>query len=135
MNGRVLILPFIFIVFQCSKNIVSECQECVETSGGTQITFSEIQRTLFTPQCASCHGGSVPAAGLNLETGKAYANLINVQSTTAPQIRVVPYKSAESYLVWVLDGKKAPLMPPSGRLSQAKIDSVIAWIDRGAPND
>lgn len=52
-----------------------------------------------------------------------------------PKKLVVPFNSAESYLVWVLDGKQAPLMPPSGRLAQAQIDSVIAWIDRGAENN
>lgn len=135
MIRKLYIIPLLLIAFQCSKNIISECQECIEPASGTRITFSQIQNEIFTPQCASCHGGSFPSAGLNLETGKAYANLVNVPSTTAAQKRVAPYNSSESYLVWVLDGKKAPLMPPAGRLAQAKIDSVIAWIDRGAENN
>ncbi|MDZ7315462.1 MAG: hypothetical protein ONB24_04995 [candidate division KSB1 bacterium] len=135
MKTKLLFLPLLFFGFQCSKNIVSECRECVETPSGTRITFSAIQQTIFTPQCVSCHGGSYPAAGLNLEAGKAYEALVNVPSASSPQKRVVPFNSAESYLVWVLDGKQAPLMPPSGRLAQAQIDSVIAWIDRGAENN
>lgn len=121
---------------QCDNKIVSDCLTCAEQQpAGQKITLSEIQQTIFNPQCISCHGGNQPAAGLNLSEGLAHLNLVNQQSTTAAQVRVVPNKSSASYLVWVLEGEKAPLMPPTGALSRTKIDSVIAWIDRGAENN
>lgn len=130
-----LIAIVAFLAVQCSKNIISECDTCSTPPTGQKITFSEIQSSIFNQQCITCHNSDAPPAGLNLETDVAYANLVNVQSTTAAPKRVAPFKSAESYLVWVLEGEKAPLMPPSGRISQARIDSVIAWIDRGAENN
>lgn len=135
MKKVLLVLITAFFFVQCSKNIVSECDTCTTQPTGQKITFSEIQSSIFNVQCVSCHNNAAPPAGLSLEAGVAYANLVNVPSTTAALKRVAPFNSAESYLVWVLEGEKAPLMPPSGRISQARIDSVIAWIDRGAENN
>ena len=124
----------LLLLIHCSENIVSECQVCTEPAGET-ITFSEIQQDIFNVACVSCHGGASPTAGLDLSQGNAYENLVNVNASTANASRVVPFSSEQSYLVDVLIGEKAPLMPPGTQLSQAKIDSVIAWIDRGAKND
>lgn len=133
---KALIAIMMFLTVQCGKNIVSECEECSDRqAGGQKTTLAEIQSDVFNQQCISCHGGTRPEAGLNLEEGLAYANLVNVNSTTASLKRVRPFSSSESYLVWVLEGEKAPQMPPPERLSQAKIDSVISWIDRGAENN
>ncbi len=135
MKHLLVALSLFSLTLFCEKNIVSECEECRKADTCCLITFGEIQQSLLTPQCVSCHGGSSPAANLNLEAGHAYDQLINVDAVTAPHKRVVPFKSSESYLVWALEGQKAPLMPPSGKINQAMIDSVVAWIDRGAPNN
>ena len=135
MKKIVVVMLSAFLGLQCSDNIVSECATCPKPEQGQKVTFGELQRTIFTPQCISCHGGSFPSAGLNLEPGAAYLHLVNVPATTSLAKRVVPFSSSESYLVAVLDGQKAPQMPPTGRLNQAKIDSVIVWIDRGAVKD
>lgn len=120
----------------CDNKIVSDCLTCADQQpAGEKATLSQIQQTIFNPQCISCHSGSQAEAGLNLAEGFAHQNLVNQPSTTASQLRVVPNNSSASYLVWVLEGEKAPLMPPTGALSQAKVDSVAAWIDRGAENN
>ena len=135
MKKVLLVLITAFFFVQCSKNIVSECDTCTTQPTGQKITFSEIQSSIFNVQCVSCHNNAAPPAGLSLEAGVAYANLVNVPSTTAAHTRVARLTCAQSFWFWVLQGQKAPLRPPSGWISQARIDSVIAWIDRGAENN
>ena len=128
-----ILLPLIaFFMFSCEENIVSEC-ETVQDEFVSKTTFTTIQTDIFDVHCISCHGGASPNAGLDLSPGAAYANLINQPSNTSTFIRVIPFDAEQSYLYRVLDGTNAPLMPPGNRLSQASIDSVAAWINRGAP--
>lgn len=102
---------------------------------GELTTFADIQQSVFNVSCVSCHSGASASAGLDLSEGSAYQNLVNIPSNGSNLDLVEPFNSSESYLVKVLEGTEAPLMPPGARLSQATIDSVKSWIDRGAPND
>ncbi|GAB4372679.1 MAG: hypothetical protein Kow0042_16110 [Calditrichia bacterium] len=101
--------------------------------------FSQIQIQVFTPSCAisGCHSGSNPAGNLNLSPGQAYSNLVNVPSTTDPDIlRVEPGKSDKSMLMERLKGDIPPQMPLiGGPLENAVLDSIEKWIDGGAPNN
>lgn len=139
LKSRIHFLAFLLILsflLYCSDNIVSECKVYADdVPTGTVTSFSNIQQTIFNNSCVSCHSGSSPLAGLDLSEGVAYDNLVNVPSSGSNLQRVVPFNSSASYLFKVLDGTDAPLMPPGARLSQAKIDSVRSWIDRGAKND
>jgi cytochrome c5 len=130
------LLIAVFIFINCEKRIVSTCQRVTDKQDkGNLTTFGDIQKDIFNPSCVSCHSGNNPSAGLDLSENVAYDNLINVESNTSDYKRVIPFKSEESYLFLSLDGESAPVMPPSGRLSDAKVDSVAAWIDRGAPEN
>ena len=136
MKYRILLLCFVFIVFCCEKNIVSDCKVVADKSlQGDRTTFTKIQTSIFNPSCVSCHSGSAPSGGLDLSTSEAYSNLVNVMSNTSDYLRVLPFDRDSSYLYQTLVGDIASLMPPDGPLSNAKIDSVAAWIDRGAPDD
>lgn len=126
-------LAFIFLT-SCSDNIVSECEVCTD-SAAEAVTFSTIQTTIFDNSCVSCHSGNSASGGLDLSPNMAYENLVNRESNGSSLKRVEPFNSSASYLVKVLEGENAPLMPPGAQLSQAKIDSVKSWIDRGAQND
>lgn len=100
--------------------------------------FSEIQAGLFTPSCSGCHGGGAPSAGLNLEAANSYANLVGIASTQeAGTQRVNPGNPNASYLIAKLEGTAATgtVMPPSGMIPQADIDSVRQWITDGAIDD
>ena len=100
--------------------------------------FSEIQAGLFTPTCASCHGGGNPSAGLNLEAGNSYANLVGIASSQEPGTQRVNAGNPDaSYLVQKLEGTAASggVMPPSGAIPQADIDVVRQWISAGAIDD
>jgi len=98
-------------------------------------TFTSIQNELFTPTCAKsgCHAGWQSP---DLSAGKAYGNLYNVTSSEDQSLlRVKPFDSNNSLLVRKLRGQGTSVMPPTGQLSAAVIDSVVAWIDRGALNN
>ena len=98
-------------------------------------TFTSIQNELFTTTCAKsgCHAGRQSP---ELTEGNAYKNLVNVKSLANPSmLRVKPFDSANSYLMRKLRADGVPVMPPTGKLSESVIDSVAAWIDRGALNN
>jgi hypothetical protein len=109
-------------------------------SGAT--TFSQFQAQIFTPSCgvAGCHAAGAAQAGLVLEAGQAYGNLVNVPSTQQPALsRVTPGQPEQSYLIKKLRGDGDIIgerMPRGGPfLSQADIDALIAWINAGAPEN
>ncbi|MGD9900726.1 MAG: hypothetical protein AB7T22_16495 [Calditrichaceae bacterium] len=98
-------------------------------------SFSDIQEKVFSRTCAvsGCHVSVMHESGMNLSAGAAYDNLVNVVSKGNPQLkRVEPGDSQQSYLIRKLNGSNTPVMPPSGKLSSSVIDSIAAWIDKGA---
>ena len=102
--------------------------------------FSDIQRQVFNTSCASsgCHSGSSVQANLNLSEGNSYNNLVNKQSLLNPTFfRVKPGDSENSFLIKMLknNGNGSSQMPPAGKLSNAVIDSIAAWINNGALNN
>jgi hypothetical protein len=101
--------------------------------------FASVQSNIFTPSCAltGCHvqGGVQPS----LEAGRAYNNLVGVTSSGyAPRLRVMPGNPNNSVLYQKIigggNGVGGP-MPPGGMLAQAQMDTIRAWILKGAKND
>ena len=137
MKSFVFVMLFIlsaFLVLSCEDQIVSACD--TDKNNIPKMTFTYLQNEIFTPICVSCHGGSAPQGGLDLSVDNAYNNLVNAASTSSSLKRIAPGESQNSYLMKRLRGEGgATVMPPSGRLESAVIDSIAAWIDRGAPND
>lgn len=105
---------------------------------GFNPTWSDIQANVFTPTCATanCHSGGNPSGGLNLETANSHAQLVNVASTGSALDRVEPGFPDDSYLIHKLEGTGGvAIMPPSGALEQADIDTIRQWIQDGAADD
>ncbi|HPR89394.1 MAG TPA: hypothetical protein PL181_15365 [bacterium] len=101
-------------------------------------TFSLLKTSLLTPTCArsGCHGTTSTQANLLLTADHAYSNLVDVASFESPTLkRVKPFDSANSFLMRKLNGTGTNFMPPAGKLAQTRIDSVAAWINRGAANN
>jgi hypothetical protein len=50
-------------------------------------SFANIQSTILTPACESCHTdvGRNPAGGLNLKMGTSYSQLVNQASVASPK--------------------------------------------------
>jgi len=113
-----------------------------DANNGGQIPlsrFSDIQDKVFTQNCAltGCHGPNNNQANMLLTEGNSYANLVNVQSLLFPQFkRVVPDSSSQSLIIKILKGEVSPRMPlDRDPLPPAVIDSIAAWIDKGALNN
>jgi hypothetical protein len=97
-------------------------------------TLESIQRAVFTPRCAGCHGGGSPSAQMSLENGMSYGSLVNVAANIAlsgKTVRVVPGDPDSSVLVHRLQlAPGAPFFMPrdSTPLAQQAIDALRAWI-------
>jgi hypothetical protein len=133
-----------YFVFFLLLFLITACESLIEGpedelknggSNGIHPIFSSIQEKVLTPACAlsGCHGGS---QNPNLSAGQAYDNLVNKASIENPSVlRVKPGESTSSLLIKKLRGDGTSVMPPSGQLTQATIDSIIVWIDNGALNN
>ncbi len=124
----------VMFLISCENNIEGP-EDINAPEENMKATFTDIQNELFNKSCAlsGCHGGSQQP---NLSTGQSYKNLVNVPSfQNSSLMRVKPFESESSYLIRKLHGDGTSVMPPSGQLSNAVIDSVIAWIDKGSPNN
>ena len=90
-----------------------------------------LARPILESRCLPCHGGDSVRGGLLLATAETFraggdrGPLIDPDAPTDP---------ARSHLAEVL-GYANPefAMPPSGRLPQAEIDTLLAWAAAGAP--
>lgn len=106
---------------------------------GTAVSFAADVQPIFTANCATqaCHGGRRATEGLNLESGQAYGNLVNVPSRQcSSRLRVEPGSTRQSYLMNKLTGTDlcfGTAMPKAGTtLPQVEIDAISAWICGGA---
>lgn len=107
-------------------------------STGLRATLSSIQTNIFDQICAvKCHKSPRPKKNLNLETGKAYDNLVDIPSKEIPaMMRVLPEDSENSYIIWKLEGrdgingKQMPLNQTP--LEDNQIQVIRDWIDAGA---
>lgn len=107
------------------------------------VTLTQLQSTIFSPRCSSCHtggGGALPAS-MNLSSAaETFAALVNVASTEQPALlRVKPNDAVNSYVIHKLEGAAGitgDRMPLGGPfLNQATIDQVKSWINAGAANN
>ncbi len=132
MNTKKITVIFLFfiVIFACEDQISSHCDMGeIENSDTMSAQFSAIQTTILDARCITCHSGSAPSAGLDLSSDNAYSQLISKKL-------VIPGSSSSSTLYIKLNSDNPNnVMPPSGKIAQVLIDSVAAWINKGAPND
>jgi mono/diheme cytochrome c family protein len=93
----------------------------------SDVNYQEHVLPIFEQHCGECHGADDPEEGLELTR---YRTAL-VGSENGPVI--VPGEPENSYLVdQVVEGK----MPKRGDpLPQEEIDTIIAWIEAGAPEN
>lgn len=99
---------------------------------------------IFSARCAlsGCHTGSSPPEGMNLSDGQAFANTVNVPSNQSPLLRIKPLEPDSSYLVYKILGTQSTVGGSGQRmparnccLTQAQIDTITAWVKKGAKNN
>jgi hypothetical protein len=112
-----------------------------DIGGDGEATLSRVQSEVFTPSCAfsSCHGSSGGgAADLDLSEGAAWAEVVGVASSEAPdETLVVPGDASASYLVRKCtpgaSGIVGDPMPDGGEgLDAERLALLVTWIDAGA---
>src|SRR5262245_37703184 len=91
--------------------------------------FARDIQPLLESRCWSCHGPKLQLHKLRLDRR---VDALKGGESGAPAI--VPGSSAQSLLIKYVSGlDKDVVMPPSGpRLKPAEIDTLRAWIDKGA---
>jgi hypothetical protein len=117
---------------------LTPCEEAVYHSD-----FSWVQRTVFDVSCATngCHTAAEHKSNLDLSTGAACGNLVDVPSIQfSGWKRVVPGSSPDSMLMVQIGGEPGPALEgymPWGmpRLCNEQVDAIRRWIAGGAPND
>lgn len=129
-------VPLAVIAAACA-DLTTSTDMVFDSASGGPASFERVQTTVFDISCASsgCHGGGVWP---DLSAGKAYGNIVNIESTQALPL-VYPGLPDSSYLYLKLlpdapisDGR----MPLGGPyLDAASLEIVRAWIGRGAPRD
>lgn len=122
--------------------ILTGCgKEKCPTEPTTDPSLTTDIQPIFNKSCAfaNCHDASA-AAGLDLSTGKSYANLVNVASMNDPaKVRVIPNDAGNSYLYLKIigDPNDGTLRMPIGGspLSDNEIQLIKNWIDAGSKNN
>jgi hypothetical protein len=106
------------------------------------VSFAADVEPFLAQSCGttSCHKGVSPKGALNTEVGKAYDELVDVDSVQCMGNKklIAPGDPAGSYVMDkvlnqnLCSGKK---MPPSASLAAEKIQLLADWICAGALND
>ncbi len=112
---------------------------------GSGVSLTRDIQPIFSTNCAlsNCHITNSPQGdGLDLSPGNSWANTVNVPSAEAPLLRIVPFNSAQSYLINKLDGTQLTVTTPSlggarmpsgaSPLPSSEIQLIREWIDQGA---
>lgn len=95
------------------------------------VTFAKHIQPLLTANCAlsGCHAGASPQNGLTLEAGKSYASL------KGKSLIETPTDAQNTGLFIKLTYPTAAVMPPTGKLSQDKLNRFYQWLQKGAKNN
>jgi len=118
-------LPALFAASACLFTTGISAAE--KTPSPEQIRFFEREvRPVLATHCYKCHGADKQKGGLRLDS--IAAAVAGGESGAA----VVPGKPEESLLVDAINHGSFE-MPPTGKLKDAEIDALTAWVKMGAP--
>ncbi len=108
-----------------SQGVVDTTNNLTSTADLTDVNYEAHILPIVEAHCAECHGEDNPDEGLQLTTyngimaGSIYGSVVK------------PGDPDGSYLVEMVVTGQMPKRGPD--LSQAEIDTIIAWIEAGAP--
>jgi hypothetical protein len=97
------------------------------TSENAQVSFSADVLPVFETRCQRCHGPGRAEMGLRLDS---YADVVS-GSSHGPVI--VPGSADASYLVDLIVSGSMPY--GSAKLPEDEIQTIIDWVDAGAPDN
>ncbi len=115
-----------------------DCQDLSLVPMDFSVDYETEVQPIFTGSCANCHVSSpFPDAGLTLDPGKSFDNLVNVTSVQdGTLLRVKPYSATQSVLFSKVNCdaplvglrmplERSPLTPEAQAL-------IMDWINQGA---
>ncbi|MEE2876431.1 MAG: hypothetical protein VX822_01430 [Candidatus Neomarinimicrobiota bacterium] len=99
-------------------------------------SFAKDIQPIFDISCAlsGCHVSSVPRPP-DLSEGKSYSEIVDIESPSFSPLKYIePMKPGESVLYLKITGDQSTgsRMPPGGKLSEANMSAMRAWIEEGA---
>lgn len=92
------------------------------------VSFSTDIIPIFTTSCVVCHSNGSIFPGLILTPDEAYDQLLT-DGTNAPYMDPSYPESSSLYIRMNSD------MPPSGLVSNNKLEIILKWIEEGAENN
>ena len=107
-------------------------------------SFATDIQPIFTARCAtaSCHNLATQQLGLNLQEGYAYAEIVEVESSTSRGLKYIRAGDPDnSYLVQMIRADPTPRFArprmPLGRppLTDNQIATIVNWVLAGAPQN
>ena len=140
-------LTYYFVV-RAEDGTGNEDNNTVEVSDTTVViakSFMTDIQPIFTTNCttSSCHDSNAPAASLDLTSGMAYSELVDVASlgcaSSGGRNLITANDTANSYLIDKLSntnicaGSGMPLIGDA--LSDSDIQAIISWVNEGALNN
>jgi len=103
------------------------------------LSYAKDVEPLFLKHCADCHGGDSPKKGLDLSSGKGYANLLEHKSQEEPLMQLVKAGDPAGSYLWLkvshtaTEGRGMPrTIFGAKKLPQDQLDTVRNWIIQGA---
>jgi hypothetical protein len=118
MDHRV---PFIALNLFCFATASCLADDPVAVS-----RFEEQIRPLLLDRCQKCHSGSAPKGGLRLDSAEG----LRRGGESGP---VIAARAEDSRLIQAIRHQKGlKKMPPDGKLSDAQIAELVAWVEAGA---
>ena len=92
-------------------------------------SFSRDVAPLFQAKCQACHNQSTTLGGWDSTSFEA----VTTTGNNGPV--VIPGDTTKSILAQLVTGSQTPLMPPTGKMSDAEIQIILDWIAAGAPEN
>lgn len=89
-------------------------------------TYTKSVKPILDKNCISCHQGDWAQGGLKLDSAEGIK-----KGSKSGQV-VVAKSSGKSLLFQRVNGDKGRIMPPAGKLKEADLKIIKAWIDSGA---
>lgn len=128
MNPKLITCLMSVIIISCKRDVGKKKVECVIP---TTVSFNQNIVPILNNYCATagCHSGSNPSANLNLESSVAYAQLSKSGSGYIDTINP-NFSLLYSQMISV----NQP-MPPTGKLDDCKLNTVLSWLQQKAKNN
>jgi mono/diheme cytochrome c family protein len=98
------------------------------TPGGGEVSFANHILPIFQSRCTMCHGSSSGFGGFDSSTYQS------VMTSGDDGVQIKAGDAANSPLIKLLQATSG-FMPPTGKLSDTEIQTIIDWINAGAKDN